>query len=238
MQTLLFAYAAGMLTTLNPCVLPMVPFVLATSLNAGRLGPVALIAGMSLTFTIAGVAVAAAGPALGISLDGIRTATAIVIVLLGLAMMVPVGNRAFATAMGPVANAANGFLDRMALSGIKGQFLTGMLMGLIWSPCSGPTLFGAIGLAAQGGSLLTAAVTMLVFSLGAGTIMLALAYGTRELIMRRRNAMLAFAGQAKTAFGALFVAIGIMILTGLDKRIEAAIVNVMPDWLVNFTTQF
>jgi cytochrome c biogenesis protein CcdA len=237
-QTYFFAYLAGTLTTLNPCVLPMIPFVLATALREGRFGPLALAAGLTLTFTAAGVLVTALGPALGISLEGIRAASAVIIILLGLAMLVPVGNRAFATAMGPVANGANTLLDKLALTGLSGQFVTGMLLGLIWTPCSGPTLIGAIGLASQGGSLWHAGLTMLVFSLGASTVLVALAYGTREVLARRKQSMMAVAGNAKLLFGALFISIGVMILTGYDKVLEAALLDIMPEWLINLTTQF
>ena len=47
---IVLAYGAGLLTLINPCVLPVVPIVLATALQASRFGPVALTAGMSLSF--------------------------------------------------------------------------------------------------------------------------------------------------------------------------------------------
>lgn len=238
MQNTVFSFLAGALTTLNPCVLPMIPFVVATALRSGRLGPLALVAGMSLTFTVAGVAVTALGPAIGLTLDHIRIASAIVLLLMGLVLLVPAGGARFATALGPLADRANGALDSVQMEGLKGQFVTGMLLGLVWSPCSGPTLAGALSLAAQGGSLGQAAFTMLVFSLGAGSVIIALAYGAREALARRKAAMMAFAQRSKPIIGALFVAIAIFILTGLDKWLEAKAVDVMPLWLIEITTRF
>lgn len=240
MQTLILSYLAGALTTLNPCVLPMVPFVLATALREGKAGPLALMAGMSLTFTVFGTLVASIGPAIGLSNDLIRVIGAWIMVALGVAMLLPASQAAFARGLSPVSDGASGLLDRYAPAGLTGQFLTGMLLGAVWSPCAGPSLFAAIGLASQSGSIVQAAIAMLVFSLGAASIMLALAYGAREVLQRRKSTLmgLATSGKGKLIFAALFIGMGVMILTGFDKTIEAAIVRLMPDWLVNFTTQF
>ena len=56
---LLLAYGAGLLTLINPCVLPVLPIILGSALREERLGPVALCAGMSTAFVIVGVGVAA-----------------------------------------------------------------------------------------------------------------------------------------------------------------------------------
>lgn len=118
--------------------------------------------------------------------------------------------------------------------------MTGLLLGAVWSPCAGPSLFAAIGLAAQTGTVAQAALAMAFFSLGASAVMLALAYGTREALGRRKAMLMDFAtsGRGKLVFAAIFLAMGVMILTGFDKRIEAALVNAMPDWLVEITTRY
>lgn len=239
MQTLVLAYLAGALTTLNPCVLPMIPFVLATALREGRYGPLALMAGMSVTFTLLGTLVASIGPAIGLSQDVIRTAGALVMVAIGMAMLIPQGQAAFATGLGPLADRASGMLDRLSLSGNAGQFVTGLLLGAVWSPCAGPSLFAAIGLAAQTGTVLQAAIAMAFFSFGAASVMLALAYGAREVLAKRKAALMAFStsGRGKLIFALIFLAMGGMILSGLDKSLEAALVRAMPDWLVEFTTR-
>jgi cytochrome c-type biogenesis protein len=239
MQTLILAYLAGALTTLNPCVLPMIPFVLATALREGKWGPLALMAGMSVTFTVLGTLIASIGPAIGLSQDNIRVAGAIIMLVIGAAMLVPQGQAAFATGLGPLADKASGALDRIALGGTTGQFITGLLLGAVWSPCAGPSLFAAIGLAAQTGTVVQAAIAMAFFSFGAASVMLALAYGTREALGRRKAALMEFStsGRGKLVFAILFIAMGVMILSGFDKMLEAAIVRAMPGWLVDFTTR-
>lgn len=239
MQTLLLAYLAGALTTLNPCVLPMVPFVLATALREGKWGPLALMAGMSVTFTVLGTLVASIGPAIGLSTDVIRVVGASIMIALGALMLIPASQGAFVIGLGPLADKASDLLDRLALGGVMGQFVTGLLLGAVWSPCAGPSLFAAIGLAAQTGTVLQAAIAMAFFSFGAASVMLALAYGAREVLARRKSSLMAFAssGKAKLVFALLFIGMGVMILTGFDKWLEAGIIKLMPDWLINFTTQ-
>jgi hypothetical protein len=101
------------------------------------------------------------------------------------------------------------------------------------SEAAGPTPFG---LTAAGGSLPQAGLTMLVFALGAGLPMLALAYGSREALMRQRDGLRGVSRHAKPALGALLLVVAAMMLTGLDRRLETALVEAMPDWLIALTT--
>jgi len=98
-------------------------------------------------------------------------------------------------------------------------------------------LGAAIGAAAQGGSLLVAAATMLSFGLGAALVLVLFAQGAREALGQRRRAWAGVAARAKPLFGGALVLVGALILTGFDKRLEAALLLAMPDWLVIFTTR-
>lgn len=86
---LLLAYLAGILTLINPCVLPVLPIVLASSLHRDRLAPVALAAGLSLSFVALGLGVTAIGPALGLDSDTVSRGAALVMIAFGLVMLVP-----------------------------------------------------------------------------------------------------------------------------------------------------
>jgi cytochrome c biogenesis protein CcdA len=237
-MTLVFAFLAGALTCFNPCVLPMLPFVLASAFGTGKAGPLALVAGLTLVFAVAGTAIAALGPVLGFDDELIRKAGAWVMILFGAVMLVPRSQLAFATAAGPVANGASGLLDRLSPQGLGGQFLTGALLALVWTPCSGPTLAAAVGLAAQGGSTVEAGLVMLFFAVGAGSVLLLLAYGARSLLASRKADLVRWSAAAKPLFGVLFVAIGLMVVTGLSKSVEAHLVDAFPEWLAAITTRF
>ena len=177
---LLFAYAAGLLTLINPCVLPVLPIVLASALQVSRWGPVALAAGMSLSFVILGFTVAVFGRALGIDDQTIAQAGAVLMIGFGLILLVPRFGMAFSTATAGVAAGADAQMDGLDRQNLWGQFLGGALLGAVWSPCVGPTLGGAISLASQGESLGWVLAIMIFFAAGVSTIILGLGYGARQ----------------------------------------------------------
>jgi len=232
---LLFAYAAGLLTLINPCVLPVLPIVLATSLQAGRAGPLALAAGMGATFVVVGLGVAALGPALGVTEEAVTSAGALLMLAFGLVLLVPAVGARFATATAGFSAGADTHLDRVDRSGLGGQALSGVLLGLVWSPCIGPTLGGAIALASAGEALGRAALVMVSFALGVGTIVLALAYGTRGALQRRKELLRALALRARPIAGVMFAGLGGAILLGWHHIAEAWLLDTLPHWLTDLS---
>ena len=232
---LILAYGAGLLTLINPCVLPVLPIVLATALQAGRQGPILLAAGMSLSFVTLGMLVAVLGRSLGITEETVSNAGAVVMIGFGLVLLVPRFAEGFATATSGFAARADAGLDEIDRSGGQGQILSGILLGAVWSPCIGPTLGGAISLASQGESLGWAALIMAAFALGVSTIILALGYGARATIMRRQAAMRVFAAKARPILGAVFVATGLAILFGLHHMAEIWALDNLPAWLTDLS---
>ena len=228
---LIFAYLAGALTLINPCVLPVVPIVLASALQAHRLGPVALAAGMGISFVALGLTIAAVGQALGLSDQTLARAGAIAMIGFGAVLLVPKLNAGFAMATAGMSSRADMQIDAVDRSGLSGQALTGVLLGAVWSPCVGPTLGGAISLASQGGNLMWAGAVMAFFALGVASVMLALAYGARAALMRRRAAMQSLAARAKPVMGITLIAVGLMIFFRLHHVVEGWLIAVLPVWL-------
>ncbi len=232
---LLFAYLAGLLTLINPCVLPVLPIVLATALQASRHGPLAIAAGLSLSFVVLGIAVTAFGHAIGLSIDDISRAGALLMVGFGLVLLIPRFSAAFSTATAGMAAQADGQLDNVDRSGLRGQFVGGLLLGAVWSPCVGPTLGGAIALASQGESLGFATAIMIAFALGVSTIILVLGYGARSALQKRQALMRKIATRARPIMGIAFIAIGAMLFFQVHHYIEAALIQIMPTWLLNLS---
>jgi cytochrome c biogenesis protein CcdA len=236
--TIGLALLAGVLSTLSPCVLPLVPIVLGTAASEHRLGPVALAAGLALSFTAVGLFVATIGFAVGLDAGLFRTAAALLLVGIGAVLMVPRLQTGLAVAAGPVGAWTEERFGGFSTSGLSGQFGVGLLLGAVWSPCVGPTLGAASVLAARGESLGAVALTMLAFGIGAALPLLGLGLLSREALLRWRNRMMAAGKGMKGALGAVLVAAGLLILTGLDKRLEALLVEASPEWLTALTTQF
>lgn len=232
---LIFGYLAGLLTLINPCVLPILPIVLTTSLRADRRAPVFLALGMSASFVLLGLGVATLGPALGISEEVVARAAAFMMMAFGLVMLVPSFGGRFATATAGISARADTGMTATADAGLPGQFLGGALLGAVWSPCIGPTLGAAIGLAAQGQNLGRAGAVMLAFALGVSTLILGIAYGARQALLRNKAALRQFSERAKPIMGAAFVLIGAMLFFHLNRPIEAWFLGILPNWLVDFS---
>ncbi len=238
LATALFALLAGILSTLSPCVLPLIPVVLATAASQHRLGPVALAAGLALSFTVVGLFVATIGFALGLDAGIFRTAGGVLLLALGLVLVVPTLQVRAAVAAGPLGTWTEQRLGTVAGTGLGGQFAVGLLLGAIWSPCVGPTLGAASLMAARGENLGQIALTMLVFGAGAALPLLLLGLVSREALTRWRGRMLSAGTHAKQLLGAGLILVGLFILTGLDKQAEAALVKMSPGWLTDLTTSF
>ncbi|WP_417310605.1 cytochrome c biogenesis CcdA family protein [Devosia sp.] len=229
------ALVAGVLSTLSPCVLPLLPAILIGARTEHRYGPLALAGGLALSFTVLGLFVATIGFALGLTADLIRTIGGAVMIGLGLVLVLPAAQLRVAALAAPVQTFTEQRFGRISTSGIKGQFGLGLLLGAVWAPCVGPTLGAASLLAAQGDDLAIVALVMLAFGLGAAVPILVIAMLSRQaagLTAWGRR----FAGQGKLVLGALFVVFGLLIVTGLDKQLEASLVEISPAWLTSLTT--
>ncbi|WP_415921978.1 cytochrome c biogenesis CcdA family protein [Tateyamaria sp. SN6-1] len=226
-----FAYAAGLLTLINPCVLPLLPIVLMSALNASRWGPVALAAGMSVSFVVFGVLVTAFGSAIGLDQFLLAQIGAVMMIGFGLVLVVPAFARRFEMAAAGMAGRADAQMNTLDHNGLQGQFLGGILLGAVWSPCIGPTLGGAIALASQGQNLGYVTLIMSFFALGVSTFILALGLGAREAIRARAQSLRGVAERSKPFLGVTFIAVGVMLLLGVHHMIEAWALDVMPIWL-------
>jgi cytochrome c-type biogenesis protein len=235
---LVFAYLAGLLTLINPCVLPVLPIVLASALQAHRLGPVAMAVGMAVSFVVLGLTVTAFGRAIGLDERSLAQAGAVLMIGFGLVLLVPQLNAGFATVTAGFASRADAGIDGIDRSGLAGQALAGVLLGAVWSPCIGPTLGGAISLASQGQSLGWAAAIMTAFAAGVATVILALGYGARAAILRRRAALRRLSDRAKPVMGVLFLSVGLAILFRWHQLAEAWLIDHLPPWLIDLSVTF
>ena len=154
------AYAAGALTILSPCVLPLVPIVLGSAAQAHPRGPLALAGGLVASFTLTGFLLATIGAASGFDGDWVRLLGAGLLIAAGAALVIPAAQGLLTQAATPLANWANARKVGLERYGLAGQAAIGVLLGLVWSPCVGPTLGAATVLAAQGENLTMVAFTM------------------------------------------------------------------------------
>ena len=194
-----------------------------------------LAAGLVLSFVVIGMFVSLVGFSIGLDGKFFRAVSAVMLIAIGLLLAVPFLQRQFAVASGPVGNWVD---QRFGGGEAGGQFGIGLLLGAVWSPCVGPTLGAASLLAAQGQNLAQVAITMISFGLGVAVPLVIIGMMSREVLMRWRGRMLSSGSMVKSVLGALFVFTGVMIVSGQDKYLEAALVEASPEWLTTLTTRF
>ncbi len=233
-----FGFVAGMLSTLSPCVLPLLPLVLGPALAVHRLGVAALAAGLVTSFVVVGLFVATIGFSAGLDGDVFRGISAVLLGIMGVVLLSGALQQRFAVATSGVSNTGNRLIQRLTPTGLGGQFVLGLLLGAVWSPCVGPTLGAASVLAAQGRDLASVASVMVAFGLGTAVPLLVVGSLSRQALVRWRGRMMSAGKMGKLILGGGALAVAALILTGADHALESALVAASPAWLTDLTTRF
>jgi cytochrome c-type biogenesis protein len=234
--TLLFAFAAGGLSTLSPCVLPLLPAILMGAVSQHRMGPAALAAGLAISFAAISHFVATIGYGLGLTGDHFRNVGGSLIAALGVVLLVPAAQIRWAIASGPIQNWTEMRFGRLSTDGLRGQFALGLLLGAVWAPCVGPTLGAASLMAARGENLDAVVVTTSAFALGAALPLLLLGLLSQNTWSRLTKRMAGTGAAGKLILGSILIVVGLLILTGMDKLVQTYLVSVSPYWLTALTT--
>ena len=230
--TLPLAFAAGLLTILSPCVLPLAPIVVAAAWTSDPRGPFALAAGLAATFAIAGAALSALGVEVG-AVSGIRSASATIMVAMGLVLIVPGAADRMERRLSGLGALSQALGARLPADGLVGQAAAGAVLALAWAPCAGPTLGAAFALAAGRASLPAGMLIMFVHALGTAAALLAVGFGLKRVAAATKAAAASAGFAGRLALGLSLALFGALVLTGLDHVVEAAMVAAMPDWLAS-----
>lgn len=232
------SFLAGVLSDLSPCVLPLLPLVLGGAAAAHRFGLAALAIGLVVAYVGVGLFVASLGFAVGLDGEVFRDVAAILLALFGIVLLSERLQQRFALSAASLGNAGNALIGRIAPGGLGGQFLLGLLLGMVWSPCVGPTLGAAALLASQGKDLGHVALVMAAFGLGTALPLIAIGALSRQVFARWRGRMLTAGKFGKSALGGFALLLGLAIVLGLDRSVETALVAASPAWLTDLTTRF
>jgi cytochrome c biogenesis protein CcdA len=236
--SLALGFLAGVLSILSPCVLPLLPLVFGAAAGAHRWGPAALAAGLVASFVAIGLFVATAGFALGLDQGVFRAGSAVLLAGLGLVLLSSALQARFGVALAGVERAGGRLMGRMTPEGWGGQALLGVVLGAVWSPCVGPTLGAASLLAAQGRDLGGVAAVMAAFGLGTALPLALAGLASRRLLLRWRGGLLRGGAAGRVALGGMALAVAVLILSGLDRHLETAMVAASPGWLTDLTTRY
>jgi cytochrome c biogenesis protein CcdA/thiol-disulfide isomerase/thioredoxin len=225
----LFAFVAGAGTALSPCVLPVLPALLASAGSGGRRRPLGVIAGLTATFTIAIVALASVVDGVGLPGGTVRTLAVAVLLGFGVALLVP-----------SLAARVEAPLSRLARFGPRGRgdgFWSGLLvgagLGFVYAPCAGPILAAVVSVSATQGASGELVAVALGYAAGSALVLLLVAYGGRRVLDRLRAA--GRGPVVQRALGAVMVATAVAVAGDLDVRFQTALADDFPEVVVNPT---
>jgi cytochrome c biogenesis protein CcdA/thiol-disulfide isomerase/thioredoxin len=222
-----FAVLAGAGTALSPCVLPVLPALLASGGVGGRRRPLGVVIGLTVTFTVTIVGIAGVVDGVGLGSDPLRDVAVAVLLASGLALIVPgLADRLEARMSRIAAFGAGGAANRG--DGFRSGLVVGAALGFVYTPCAGPILAAVISVSAASGRTVAVAVA---YSLGSAAVLLALTLGGRKLFERIRAAGRGVALQR--TLGVVMLVTALAIVVGVDVRFDQYVAEHIPN--VNLT---
>jgi cytochrome c biogenesis protein CcdA/thiol-disulfide isomerase/thioredoxin len=212
----LIALAEGFALALSPCILPVLPLILAGGALGDKKRPFVLIAGFIISFSVFTLLARAALNATGIGQDSVQIGAFALLLIFGLVMLIPSLENRFANWTSGVAGRAQNLSHRAEQkSGIGSGLLMGALIGVVWTPCAGPLLAAALLQVIQAQTDFGAAITIFAFAVGAGVPMLLVAlfgqFFTAYLRQIARHAVL-----IRRVMGAVIVVFAGLGLAGIN----------------------
>src|SRR3954451_13433880 len=224
---MLFAFVAGAGTALSPCVLPILPAILAAGVTGDRRRPLGVVTGLALSFTFATVALVYVINALGLPNGFARDLAIAVLFVFGLSLLIP-----------PVGDRLEAFVSRLAPGparfrgdGFGSGLIVGASLGLVYAPCAGPILAGVIVVSAAQDFTAGRLAVALSYAVGSALVLYLLLLGGRRLSQR----LAPVRGRVQMALGAVMVLVAVAMTANLDTRFQTAIASDLPGFLVNPT---
>lgn len=235
-----FSFIAGLLTTLSPCVLPILPFLLGSALRKNKKAPLYMIVGLTVSFVVVGFTISRFGTLLGLDGEQIRKGSAMILILTSMFFLSKKIQVIVSEKLTKFASIGSSASNKWKLDETSNfdSILLGALLGIIWSPCTGPTLGVAVSLASQEGAIVNALKIMIIYAIGASIPMLLISYGLRSFFQRYQGRITGFAESSKTFFGVILFLAGVFIVFGLDKTVETFLLNYLPQSWVDLITKY
>jgi cytochrome c biogenesis protein CcdA/thiol-disulfide isomerase/thioredoxin len=205
---LAIGFVAGVITAVSPCVLPVLPIVLAGGAAGGTRRPYAIVAGLVVSFTVFTLTASALLSALGLPLDTLRDIAIALLFVVAATLLVP--------RIGMAIEAPFARLSRGPSSDLGGGFVLGACLGLVFVPCAGPVLATVSVLAAQHRIGFDLVLLTLFYAAGAGSVLLLFALGGQRAARRVR----ATRGWWRPALGVVMAAAALAIVFNLDQTLQ------------------
>ena len=226
-------FIAGLVTSLSPCVLLMLPALVAVGLQRSRWCPAVVFLSMAFAYAVTTVYFEfgyANDVDLPLSPRKLKKYASYSLVGLGALYLAPWG----------------ALLDKVGVHKTRPRWvhwfdlavagLTGLMVSPLWSPCAGPTLGGILELAQVRETAAVAGVKLLIFAAASMMPVVALAY-VATWVSGARRGRVRFHYGATVALGMSIMLLSAAVISKRDKRYEAKVLHAFPElyaWVGSF----
>lgn len=220
--SLILVFLAGIVTIMKPCCLPVVPIIFSGSAGH-KYRPLAIVTGMTLSFTTMGVLVSAFGATFGSFADTMRGIAILFIMGMGVVLFDEDVNAEFIKISSALTQSVrlrlgslSGYSSRVPQGSLVGGFFLGMSLGIVWIPCVGPILGAVLAYVASVGNVPYGAWMLFVYSVGMSLPMLTIAYFGKK-VTARYQWFVRHGPALKKLSGLVLILVGVMLLFNIDK---------------------
>lgn len=228
------AFISGILTVFSPCILPILPIVLSSGIDGNKNRINGMILGLIASFTVASLLLATFVRILGVPADTVRLLAVVLLIVLGMSLIFPA-----------LWEKLQSWIEihwrfqpiKKRNSGFSGGFLTGVSLGIVWTPCIGPVLAAVATLAAVSSFSIFSLFIVLVYAIGTAIPLYFIARSGGKVtskfdFVKKENKKI------RQIFGLIVLGTALFIWSGTDRAIQAWTLNNLPESWVNITTTF
>lgn len=223
---LIFAFISGLITLFAPCVWPILPIILSSTSNGGHRKPLGVSLGIMLSFGILTLSISYIVKIIPFDPNILRYIAVVVIGFLGLVLVLP-----------PLAARLEALVSRLSgkfassnkpqSTGFWSGFLTGLSLGIIWTPCAGPILATIATLAATQAVNVQVVLVTLAYVIGVGIPLFFFATLGKYVFVKSRF-LSKYTGRIQQVFGAVMILAALAIATNYDKVLQVKLLNFFP----------
>lgn len=224
---LFFAFVSGLITIAAPCIWPLLPIILSATTSGGHRKPLGITLGIIISFGLLTLFLSSLLAVIPFNANALRIFAVIVILILGLVLLIP---RLSTLLEGWVSRLSGKFqISGSSKNGFSSGFITGLALGVVWSPCAGPILATIATLAATQKVSIELILVTASYCIGIAIPLFVFATLGRNLLLKTRLVS-QYTGRIQQVFGVVMILTAILIATNYDTVLEAKLLNYFPSY--------